>query len=201
MSLIDKTLVDKDIRRLIYSFLKAGVMVGGFQEATTKGTPQGGVISPLLSNIYLTPFDKDLDKRGIKHTRYCDDCLLFAKSEKASRRMKANAIKFLEKKLRVKVNEQKTEARKVYGAQFLGFKFLDYGKQENGIISKAASCNVREKSWIKLKMKIRKVTKRNRGVSLEQVILEVNRIITRWINYHALANIKMEIPYILLDIL
>lgn len=193
MSLIDKTLVDKDIRRLIYSFLKAGVMVGGFQEATEKGTPQGGVISPLLSNIYLTPFDKDLDKRGIKHIRYCDDCMLFAKSEMASRRMKANAIKFLEKKLRVKVNEQKTESRKVYGAQFLGFKFLNYGKQENGIISNAASCVVREKSWIKLKMKIREVTKRNRGVSLEQVVLEVNRIITGWINYYALANIKLKI--------
>jgi len=181
---IDKTLKDKDIRRLIFSFLKAGVMINGLKEETEEGTPQGGVISPILANIYLTPFDNFLDNRGIKFIRYADDIQVFSKSKTASRRLKKTIIEFLEKKLKLKVNEEKTEARKAWGSKILGFVFMSATKWHLEDVDKWYTVP-RKEAWDKVKENVRRITKRNRGVSLEQVISELNSSLRGWINYYA----------------
>ncbi len=197
MGLVDETLEDKDIRRLIFSSLKSGIMDNGFKVETNVGTPQGGVISPILSNIYLTPFDKEMEKRGIKFIRYADDIQLFAKSKMSSLRIKDNAIKFLEKKLQLTVNKEKTKAGRVNGSKILGFVFQTRGKKiENGVL-KLGRCVPRDKSLDKLKTKIREITKRNRGVSLERVIAELNSLLRGWINYYARSTIKRKLSDIM----
>ena len=197
MGLVDETLEDKDIRRLIFSSLKSGVMDNGFKVETNVGTPQGGVISPILSNIYLTPFDKEMEKRGVKFIRYADDIQLFAKSKMSSLRIRDNAIKFLEKKLQLTVNKEKTKAGRAEGAKILGFVFQTRGKKiENGVL-KLGRCVPREKSLDKLKARIREITKRNRGVSLERVIAELNSLLRGWINYYARSSIKIKIKDIM----
>lgn len=193
MGMVDETLYDKDIRRLIFSFLKAGVIENGVKVETTIGTPQGGVISPILSNIYLTPFDKEMEKRGIKFIRYADDIQLFAKSMMASYRIKDNTIKYLEKKLKLKVNKEKTEARKANGSKILGFVFQTRGKRfEDGSVKLGRSVP-REKSIEKLKTRIREITSRSRGVSLKMVISQLNSLLRGWINYYARSSIKSKI--------
>ena len=139
MTLIDQKMRDKDIRRLIYVYLKSGVMSDGCLIATEEGTPQGGPASPLLANIYLTPYDKKLEERGLKFVRYADDCNIFTKSNYACKRVKASAIRFLEGKLKLKVNMEKTEARRAVGSSFLGFTFLTTKKRENGEL---VVCNI-----------------------------------------------------------
>ena len=124
MGLIDKDMGDKDIRRLIFVFLKAGVVLDGKIEATRLGVPQGGPLSPLLANVYLTPFDKEMEKRGLRFVRYADDGQLFTKSDYAAVRVMKNATKYLESKLKLTVNVDKTEARNAIGSCFLGFTFI-----------------------------------------------------------------------------
>lgn len=197
MGMVDETLEDKDIRRLIFSFLKSGVMKDGVNVATEVGTPQGGVISPLLSNIYLTPFDKEMEKRGVKFIRYADDIQLFAKSMMASYRIRDNAIKYLEKKLKLQINKEKTKVGKANGAKILGFVFQTRGRKfEDGSI-KIGRCVPRSKSFEKLKTKIREITKRNRGVSLSMVISQLNSLIRGWINYYARSSIKCKLTEIM----
>lgn len=197
MGLVDETLEDKDIRRLIFSSLKSGIMYNGFKVETSVGTPQGGVISPILSNIYLTPFDKEMEKRGIKFIRYADDIQLFAKSKMASLRIRDNAIKFLEKKLQLTVNKEKTKAGRAEGAKILGFVFQTRGKKIDDSILQLGKCVPREKSLDKLKARIREITKRNRGVSLERVIKELNSLLRGWINYYARSSIKIKLKHIM----
>ena len=193
MGLIDKTLKDKDVRRLIYSFLKAGAMENGFPVETPEGTPQGGVISPILSNIYLTPFDKEMEKRTIKCIRYADDCKLFAKSEMASRRIMRNAIKFLENKLKLKVNTEKTESRPARGSKMLGFIFCSCGYIDEANQYHLGYCVPREKAWDNFKDRIREITKRNRGSSIERVIRELNWFLRGWINYYGRSSISTKL--------
>ena len=102
MGLVDKHMDDKDVRRLVYVFLKSGVMTNGSMLATALGTPQGGPLSPLLSNIYLTPYDRELEKRGLRFVRYADDCNIFTKSKMSSYRVRDSAKSYLERKLKLK---------------------------------------------------------------------------------------------------
>lgn len=181
MGLVDKDMEDKDIRRLIFVFLKAGVMVGGKSEKTVLGVPQGGPLSPLLANVYLTPFDKEMEKRGLKFVRYADDCQLFTKSDYAAARVMKNATKYLEGKLKLKVNVEKTEARKAIGSCFLGFTFITRNSRKHG----RWMCKPKDESIQKLKTKLKETTKRNRGVSVYQVIKEVNETVMGWLAYYA----------------
>ncbi|MDY0288390.1 MAG: group II intron reverse transcriptase/maturase [Sphaerochaeta sp.] len=185
MGLVDKDMEDKDIRRLIFVFLKAGVMVGGKLEKTVLGVPQGGPLSPLLANVYLTPFDKEMEKRGLKFVRYADDCQLFTKSDYAAARVMKNATKYLEGKLKLKVNVEKTEARKAIGSCFLGFTFITLKSKEYG----RGMCRPRGKKIDSLKGKLKEITKRNRGVSIHQVIKEINETMLGWLAYYARGNI------------
>ena len=152
---------------------------------TEEGTPQGGPLSPLLSNIYLTPYDKELEKRGHKFVRYADDCNIFTKSKYASRRVKDSVVRFLEGRLKLKVNMEKTEARRAVGSSFLGFTFISARSREG-----LGLCKPRTKKIEQFDQKVRQITKRNRGVSAEQMIKELNAYLRGWLNYYSRGNFK-----------
>ncbi len=185
MGLIDKHMEDKDIRRLIFVFLKSGVMTNGSMMATALGTPQGGPLSPLLSNIYLTPYDRELERRRLRFVRYADDCNIFTKSKMASYRVRDNAKKFLERKLKLQVNMEKTEARKAKGSSFLGFTFIGY--KGTGPHHR---CVPHAQKLKKLEDRIRLLTKRNRGVSIQVIIAQLNKMLRGWIGYFARSSMK-----------
>lgn len=186
MGLVDKHMGDKDIRRLIFVFLKAGVMQQGNWEETEVGVPQGGPLSPLLANIYLTPFDKEMEKRRLRFIRYADDVQLYTKSDYAARRVMRNATKYLEGKLKLTVNMEKTEAREATGSSLLGFTFTTLKSEARGI----GTCKPKEAKIQKLKAKVRELTKRNRGRSPAQVIDEVGKAVRGWIAYYARGHFK-----------
>ena len=195
MTLVDNTLKDKDIRRLIFVYLKSGVMCEGCLIPSEEGTPQGGPLSPMLSNIYLTPYDKELERRGHKFVRYADDCNIFTKSKYACNRVKESVIRFLEGKMKLKVNTEKTEARRVVGSSFLGFTFITRTSNEG-----LGYCKPKEKKLSKFEDKIREITFRSRGVAFSVVVQELNAYIRGWINYYARSNIltyiKEKAPWI-----
>ena len=185
ITFVDRTLDDKDIRRLIYVYLKSGVMADGSFTATEEGTPQGGPLSPLLSNIYLTPYDKELEKRGLRFVRYADDCNIFTKSKYSCKRVKDSVIRFLEGKMKLKVNMEKTEARSAVGSSFLGFTFLTL----KGADGQLGYCRPKQKKLDAFTKKIREILKRNRGVSIQRIVAELNAYLRGWINYYARSNI------------
>jgi RNA-directed DNA polymerase len=175
---LSKGIGDKRLLRLIRAYLNAGMMSEGLVEQRTAGTPQGGPLSPLLSNIVLDELDKELEKRGHSFCRYADDCNIYVKSKKAGERVMASVTDFLETKLKLKVNHTKSGVRHCSEVKFLGFTLLP----EGGI-------RVADKSIVRLKDKVREITRRNRGVSFEKVIKELNLAIIGWTNYFRLANI------------
>lgn len=188
MTLVDNTLKDKDIRRLIFVYLKSGIMCDGCLIPSEEGTPQGGPLSPMLSNIYLTPYDKELERRGHKFVRYADDCNIFTKSKYACNRVKESVIRFLEGKMKLKVNTEKTEARRVEGSSFLGFTFTTRVSTEE-----LGYCRPKDKKLRKFEDKIREITSRSRGVAFSAVVQELNAYIRGWINYYARSNIHSYI--------
>ena len=185
MTFVDRTLDDKDIRRLIYVYLKSGVMADESFTATEEGTPQGGPLSPLLSNIYLTPYDKELEKRGLRFVRYADDCNIFTKSKYSCKRVKDSVVRFLEGKMKLKVNMEKTEARSAVGSSFLGFTFTTLRGKDGQL----GYCRPKQKKLDAFTKKIREILKRNRGVSIQRVVAELNAYLRGWINYYARSNI------------
>ena len=184
MTLVDNTL----IRRLIFVYLKSGIMCDGCLIPSEEGTPQGGPLSPMLSNIYLTPYDKELERRGHKFVRYADDCNIFTKSKYACNRVKESVIRFLEGKMKLKVNTEKTEARRVEGSSFLGFTFTTRVSTEG-----LGYCRPKDKKLRKFEDKIREITSRSRGVAFSAVVQELNAYIRGWINYYARSNIHSYI--------
>ena len=177
MQRLSKGIGDKRLLRLINAYLKAGMMEGGLTEQRTSGTPQGGPLSPLLSNIVLDVLDKELESRGHSFCRYADDCNIYVNSKKAGERVMTSIVKFIEKKLKLKVNHSKSGVRHCSEVKFLGYTLLS----EGGI-------RIADKSIIRLKEKVREITKRNRGVKFSQIIVELNRVIIGWTNYFRLAN-------------
>jgi RNA-directed DNA polymerase len=177
MQRISKRVGDKRLLRLINAFLKAGMMEDGMAQQRIAGTPQGGPLSPLLSNIVLDELDKELEKRGHSFCRYADDCNIYVKSKKAGERVMVRVVNFIEKKLKLKVNHSKSGVRHCSEAKFLGYTLM----AEGGI-------RIADKSITRFKDKVRKVTQRNRGVKFEQLIQELNQVIVGWTNYFRLAN-------------
>jgi RNA-directed DNA polymerase len=177
MQRLSKGIGDKRLLRLINAYLKAGMMEGGMAEQRTSGTPQGGPLSPLLSNIVLDELDKELERRGHSFCRYADDCNIYVSSRKAGERVMKSIVKFIENKLKLKVNRDKSGVRYCSEVKFLGYTMLPGG----GI-------RVSDKSLNSLKDKVREITKRNRGVKFSQVIEELNTVIIGWTNYFYLAN-------------
>jgi RNA-directed DNA polymerase len=177
MQRLSKGIGDKRLLRLIKAYLQAGMMDEGLLEQRTAGTPQGGPLSPLLSNIVLDELDKELERRGHSFCRYADDCNIYVRSRKAGERVMASITDFIEKKLKLKVNYEKSGVRHCSDVKFLGYTLLP----EGGI-------RVADKSINRLKDRIREITRRNRGVKFEVLIKELNLIIMGWTNYFRLAN-------------
>jgi RNA-directed DNA polymerase len=172
-----KGIGDKTLLKLISKYLKSGMMKDGLSTQRISGTPQGGPLSPLLSNIVLDELDKELEARGHRLCRYADDCNIYVGSEAAGQRVMESITRFIEEKLKLKVNRDKSGVRKCENCKFLGYTIM-----ENGTI------RIADKSIARFKDKIREITRRNRGVSTETLITELNKVTRGWLSYYRLAN-------------
>ena len=182
ISIIRRTINEDKVVSLIRKYLQAGVLVNGVFEKTEKGTPQGGNISPILSNIMLNELDKELEKRGLQYVRYADDCIIFTKSKKAAERVMKSITKFIEKKLKLKVNRKKSKVDRPWKIKYLGFSFY----QSKGKVE----VRIHPKSIQKFKDKVRKITSRSNAMSMETRFLKLKQVIRGWVNYFKIANMK-----------
>lgn len=182
MSLVAKVIQDKVTLKLIRKFLQAGIMENGVVSVNKEGTPQGGPLSPLLSNIMLTELDKELEKRGHRFVRYADDCTIYVKSPRAGERVKQGITEFIEKKLKLKVNEEKSAVGKPIARTFLGVSFYRMRKQTRVYVPK--------ESKTKFEAKVRRLTNRNWSVSMEYRIYKLNQLVQGWSNYFKIGDIK-----------
>lgn len=176
---------DERVIRLIRKYLKSGVMINGLISPTTEGTPQGGNLSPLLSNIYLTAFDRMLESRGHKFVRYADDCNIYVKSRRAAERVMANCTKFLEGKLKLKVNRKKSQVGSPLRLKFLGFSMYKTGKK--------AGIRPHGKSIKRFKDKIRELTSRKQARSVELILKRLKRFTVGWLGYYSIADMESRI--------
>ena len=189
ISIIMKTIHDGELVSLIRKYLVSGVMENGVVSPTKVGTPQGGNLSPLLSNIMLNELDKELEKRGLKFTRYADDCIIVVKSEKAANRVMESITKFIERKLGLKVNVEKSKVAKPNEIKYLGFGFY-YTK--TGIIKPKPHL----KSIQKFERKLKQLTIRSQSVSMDKRIIKLNQVIRGWINYFRITDMWWEVKRI-----
>lgn len=181
MARVARRVKDKKILLLIRKYLQSGVMEDGLVKATEEGTPQGGPLSPLLSNIMLDDFDKELEQRGLRFARYADDCNIYVKSERAGKRVMEGTVRYLTEKLKLKVNQQKSAVDNPWNRKFLGFTFTK-GKEPNRIA-------VHESRIKRLKDKIKSITKGMRGGNLTEGIRKKLMPITRgWANYFGISG-------------
>jgi RNA-directed DNA polymerase len=171
---IETRVSDRRMLKLIRSFLKAGVMEGGLVSPVDEGTPQGGPLSPLLSNIVLDEFDRELERRGLRFARYADDCNVYVRSRRAGERVMASITQFITTKLKLKVNEQKSAVARPWERKFLGFSFTANREPKRRIAPKAV---------LRFKEKVRELTRRTRGVSIEEMAGELSRYLQGWIGY------------------
>lgn len=189
ITIIGKTITDGDVVSLIRKYLSAGVMEKGIVKATTVGTPQGGNLSPLLSNIMLNELDKELDARGLNFVRYADDCIILVKSEKAANRVLTSITKFIEKKLGLKVNVEKSKVTRPTQTKYLGFSFWKNPKGQ-------WKPKPHIKSYQKLVRKLKQLTDRSWSISLDNRIKKINYVVRGWVNYFRIANMKNKITEI-----
>src|SRR5271170_4580088 len=175
---------DKRLLRLIRVFLQAGVMEGGLVNPVDEGTPQGGPLSPLLSNIVLDEFDLELERRGLRFARYADDSNIYVRSRRAGERVMESITRFIMSKLKLKVNQQKSAVARPWERKFLGFSFTRNREPKRRIAPKAV---------LRFKERIRELTRRTRGVSTERMAEELARYLRGWIGYFG----KCETPSVL----
>lgn len=180
MDMVRKQIKDRALLDLIKKYLKSGVMVNGVKSKTESGSPQGGPLSPLLSNIYLTALDKEMEKRGHKSIRYADDIGIYVKSSRAAERVMKSSIEFLENKLKLQVNREKSKAGSPLRLKFLGFCLYKAGKK-TGIRPHA-------KSLATFKKKAKAITGRSRGKKIEETLKELKRFTSGWLNYYSIAE-------------
>ena len=180
MARVARMVKDKRVLKLIRAYLESGVMVNGVVMDTEEGTPQGGPLSPLLSNIMLNDLDRELEGRGHKFVRYADDCNIYVKTERAGERVLKSVKQYLEKKLKLKVNPKKSKVERATRAKFLGFSFW---KRKGEVYVRLAN-----RTKERFAEKIRRLTKRTRSGKMEDIVSEVNRYTRGWIGYFRLAT-------------
>jgi group II intron reverse transcriptase/maturase len=180
MAKLAEKITDKVLLKLIRKYLQSGVMIGGVVQATEEGTMQGGPLSPLLSNVVLDELDKELEKRQLHFVRYADDCNIYVKTWKAGRRVQQSITHFIEKKLKLKVNREKSAVDRPWKRKFLGFTLNWDKKNPKVYISKT--------SMQRVKAKIREITSRKSPSPMEWRIKELNQYLTGWCGYYALAD-------------
>jgi len=185
MHLVSRKIKDKRVLKLIRKYLNSGVMLKGTQVKTEEGAPQGGPLSPLLSNILLDELDKELERRGHKFCRYADDCNIYVKSKRAGERVLESITKFLKQKLKLKVNREKSAVSSPTRRKFLGYSFY-YSKGE-------VRFRVHDKSYKRLNDKIRKVTNRNISMNFKDRLKKLKEIIVGWVNYFKIADMKNKL--------
>jgi len=179
MARLARRVSDKRLLRIVRRFLEAGMMRDGVCIERQEGTPQGGPLSPILANLLLDDLDKELERRGHCFCRYADDCNIYVQTEAAGERVMASVTAFLEEKLRLKVNREKSKVTSVEECKFLGYRILWDGRLA-----------LAPKSLERAKGRIREITRRNRGISLEAVIQELNSYLTGWVAYFRYAECK-----------
>jgi RNA-directed DNA polymerase len=182
IELLSRTIKDGRVVSLINKYLRAGAMNKGKWEETELGLVQGGNISPLCSNIMLNELDHELERRGIKFVRYADDMLLFAKTKRSAGRILEHILPFIEGKLRLRVNREKTVVAYIGKIKFLGYGF--YPSKEGNKL------RVHAKSISKMKAKVKELTARSNGLGYELLKLKLRQFITGWVNYFKLADMK-----------
>ena len=188
MSLVNRVLHDGDTESLIRKYLKAGVMVNGKYEETELGTPQGGNLSPLLSNIMLNELDKELDARGLRFTRYADDCVIVVASEASAKRVMRTITDWTERKLGLKVNATKTRVTRPSKLKYLGYGFWKDSEKWRA--------RPHEASVQKFRKKLKALCKRSWSIDLTTRIRKINEVTRGWINYFAVADMKSNMRQI-----
>jgi RNA-directed DNA polymerase len=174
MGRVAKRVSDKRLLKLIRAFLCAGVMENGLVGPTEEGTPQGGPLSPLLSNLMLDVLDRELMRRGLRFVRYADDCNIYVRSRRAGERVMASISRFITGKLKLKVNQEKSAVARPWERKFLGFSFTAAREPKRRIAPKTLG---------RFKKRVRELTKRNRGVSLERMVAQLRRYLIGWRGY------------------
>ena len=184
MSLVHDIVKDGDTESLIRKYLKAGVMTRQGYEETNLGTPQGGNLSPLLSNIMLDKLDKELEARGLRFARYADDCVIAVKSEASAKRVMHTVTDWIQRKLGLKVNMTKTHITRPMKLKYLGFGFYKDNKTEEW------KCRPHKDSIVRLKSKLKELTCRRMPGKVSEKIKRINQVTRGWINYYALGSMK-----------
>ena len=187
MTLVGKLIHDPDTESLISKYLRAGVMVRGQYEKTEKGTPQGGNLSPLLSNIMLNELDKELEARKLRFVRYADDCVITVGSSAAANRVMHTITDWIERKLGLKVNMTKTKVTRPSGLKYLGFGFWKDSKDGKW------KARPHQDSVSKFKRKLKELTKRSWSIPMDLRILKLNEVIRGWINYFKIGGMKQKL--------
>ena len=183
ITIIGKTIRDGDVVSLIRRYLRAGVMEKGIVKSTYVGTPQGGNLSPLLSNIMLNELDKELEARGLNFVRYADDCIILVKSEKAANWVLTSITKFIEKKLGLKVNAEKSKVTRPTDTKYLSFSFWKDKKSR-------WRPKPHIKTFQKLERKLKELTDRSWSISLDNRIKKINYVVRCWLNYFRIADMR-----------
>jgi RNA-directed DNA polymerase len=187
MGRVAKRASDKRLLKLLRAFLNAGVLENGLVSPTDEGTPQGGPLSPLLSNIMLDDLDRALEKRGLRFVRYADDCNIYVRSERAGRRVMEGVSRFITRKLKLKVNESKSKVDRPWRCKFLGFRFVGGKTSKRGLAPQSLE---------RFKKRVRELTRRTRGISLERMVEELSRYLKGWRGYFGFC----QTPSVLRDL-
>ena len=182
IEILSRSIKDGRVISLIHKYLNAGVIRQGVFERSEQGVPQGGPLSPLLSNVMLNELDKELERRGHKFVRYADDCMILCKSRRSADRTLSSIIPFIEKKLFLKVNREKTSVAHISKVKYLGYGFYRYKGE--------CRFKVHKKSLAKMKNRLRAITNRSKAISNEERPLILKRYVIGWVNYFKLADMK-----------
>ena len=185
MWILSTRIGDKRLLALIRKILKTNIMQNGLEEQRIKGTPQGSPLSPLLSNIVLDELDQELSRRGLDFVRYADDVQIFVSSQMSAERVQKGIINFIENKMKLKVNREKSSIKPSYKMNFLGYSLTMQG-----------NLGLSETSETRLKEKLKKITQRKRGVSFEQILKELKPVLRGWLHYFRLAQMKSKLTAI-----
>ena len=188
INLLRKNVKDERVVQLIKRYLKSGVMENGVVIDTEEGSPQGGNLSPLLANVYLNEFDQEFLKRGVPCIRYADDIVLLAKSRRASERLLESSTKYLEERLKLTVNREKSRTVSVFAIR--NFKFLGFALGRNG---KGIYVRVHLKSWKKFKSRLKELSSRKRWQSIKLSLEKIKVYARGWLNYYGIASMKNNI--------
>ena len=187
MSRVARRVKDKKVLLLIRRFLRAGMMEGGLVSPRAEGTPQGGPLSPLLSNVLLDELDKDLERRGHRFVRYADDCNIYVRSKRAGDRVLDSVERFVTKRLRLRVNRDKSAVGRPWNRKFLGYTVT---------VHRRPKLKVAPQSVKRLKAKLRPMLRRGRGQNLGHVVQSLTRVLRGWVAYYKLAEVKASFEWL-----